>query len=291
MQQGCQEPPARRGITLLEVLVVVAIAGLLMALLLGAVQQARSTSHRLDCSSRLRQAWLGMEQYQLAFGNYPTQFLHPYAYFIRPYIGAEGVNGSSQGFQLLRCPSDPWATGLTSPFTQISYLPSDGVRGDLRGERGIVGDHDDLSLVRRPRDIVDGLSNTAAMAERLALPEYTQAYWMLPESEWIRLQRTTAVHHESLRDFSDECILRPGDPHQQGVPVRHYNHIVPPNGNSCANGHLQGYASSFTATSLHRGGVNLSMADGALRFVSNSINREIWWAIGTIDGGEAHHEF
>jgi prepilin-type processing-associated H-X9-DG protein len=43
---------------------------------------------------------------------------------------------------------------------------------------------------------------------------------------------------------------------------------------------------STTATSRHPGGVNLTMADGSVRFVKNSVNIGSWRAIGTRNGGE-----
>jgi prepilin-type processing-associated H-X9-DG protein len=40
------------------------------------------------------------------------------------------------------------------------------------------------------------------------------------------------------------------------------------------------------ARSLHTGGVNVVMADGSVRFVSNSINQATFSALGTAMGGE-----
>ena len=40
------------------------------------------------------------------------------------------------------------------------------------------------------------------------------------------------------------------------------------------------------ATSLHPGGANVLMADGSAKFLKSSIARNIWWALGTRDGGE-----
>jgi prepilin-type processing-associated H-X9-DG protein len=43
---------------------------------------------------------------------------------------------------------------------------------------------------------------------------------------------------------------------------------------------------TFTATSNHPGGVNVLMLDGQVRFVSNSVDRTIWWAVGSKAGQE-----
>jgi prepilin-type processing-associated H-X9-DG protein len=42
----------------------------------------------------------------------------------------------------------------------------------------------------------------------------------------------------------------------------------------------------FAARSLHFGGVNVAMADGSIRFVSESIDRETWRGLGTIAGSD-----
>lgn len=277
---------SRRGMTLLEVLVVIAITGLLLALLLGAVQRARSASQRIDCASRLRQVWLGVDLYEETYGNFPTQFLHPMQPFIRPYLEDHG-DGNFMPF--LRCPADPYATG-DAGMSRCSYLPCDGVRGDLPNMQGIVGSHEGDFPVRLARDVVDGLSQTAGVAEKLAVPEDFQS-GNVPEELWIRLTRRTAVHHTSMEEFADECQFRAQQPNAQGVPVVLYNHIMTPNGNSCGNGFQEGYASAFTASSLHGGGVNVSMADGAVRFVSDGIDRKTWWALGTINGNEVLGDF
>jgi prepilin-type N-terminal cleavage/methylation domain-containing protein/prepilin-type processing-associated H-X9-DG protein len=43
---------------------------------------------------------------------------------------------------------------------------------------------------------------------------------------------------------------------------------------------------SYGASSAHPGGVNAAMADGSVRFVKSSIAQNIWWSLGTRNGGE-----
>ena len=61
-----------RGMTLVELLMVIAIIGLLVAMLLPAVQSARETSRRLSCTNNLKQIALGMQSHVAANGAFPT---------------------------------------------------------------------------------------------------------------------------------------------------------------------------------------------------------------------------
>jgi prepilin-type N-terminal cleavage/methylation domain-containing protein/prepilin-type processing-associated H-X9-DG protein len=62
----------RRGLTLVELLAVIAIIGMLVGMLLPAVQAARESARRSDCASRLRQVGLALHQYQSSMGRLPA---------------------------------------------------------------------------------------------------------------------------------------------------------------------------------------------------------------------------
>ncbi len=103
------------GFSLVELLIVIAIMGILVALLLPAIQAAREAARRTQCSSNLHQLGLAIQTYHDVQGVYPPAYIgSPYATGTIAGVGfPDGNANGPSGFA--------WGT-LILPFLEESNL-------------------------------------------------------------------------------------------------------------------------------------------------------------------------
>lgn len=287
--------PQRFGVTIVEVLVVIGLIGVLIGLLVPAVQQSREAARRITCVGHQKQIGIALHQHLATFGRFPADnedclswqvklmpMLEQAELFEQIRVAAKGCwNPEStialeriQGgiaIPVYRCPSDP-----DSGKGSTNYLGNSGP-GFHRSENGTI-----TLKAATDADFVDGLSNTAAVSEclvglgkqpinHLPVPAESLAEW---KSLFVPACRSEAESQRFPGAYMGLRILEPG------YPSTVYAHILEPGANSC-KGKGGGTATMIsTPRSNHRSGVNLLMADGSVVFQSYTVDVRIWRQIG-----------
>ncbi len=290
----------RRGFTLIELLVVIAIIGVLIGLLLPAVQAAREAARRAQCVNNIKQLSLAAANYESANGSYPPGMLYTAgsygaSCFVRmlPFMEQSaiysGYNFSTTAAKInytadstlistLHCPSDPTAFTSTpyNPFLIYTLPPT--IQNPIQyhthycvnegpyltiGQKfdqsyKFVTDPAQVAAARGPiawcagfpvASVTDGTSNTMMFSEN--------GHGFLDPANQ---SRNHLWDSGGLNCWDFEALLPPNWFH-------HYSDIA--NDPTRVSG---SYLALTNAMSFHPGGANVSMCDGSVRFIRDSID-------------------
>lgn len=321
----------RSGFTLVELLVVIAIIGVMVGLLLPAVQAAREAARRMTCQNHLKQIALSLHSYQSTHQRLPgigtttaTNYSIPYA--VLPYIEQENLKN-------LFSPDEPLfffvGTSTINPVQQpaartvvpLFLCPSDGqeaVNGNYNsaefaglnymsnGGSGLGVGYD----TRFPTDgmfwagsrvdlgsVADGTSNTLLLGETLRGygSNTSGSAPMDPRrqaSSQVGVARPVSGQQGHNPPLTEEmCAVASSWIGDRGIswmwgqaPKSTFTARLAPNATlpDCSSNGI----GIFKTSSSHAGGVNVALADGSVRLVSDSIDLGIWRGLATRAGGE-----
>jgi prepilin-type N-terminal cleavage/methylation domain-containing protein/prepilin-type processing-associated H-X9-DG protein len=311
----------RPGFTLVELLVVIAIIGVLVALLLPAVQAARESARRTQCTNQIKQWALSLHNHHDVLGQLPfgsTNDAHvnrrkTWVLFVWPYIEANTL--ADKGDSTVPFYNPPYTihgtlTGLCGQSMKLYYCPSDakGNRfqssGTYQRVRGnfVVNWGNALYDDTRPDP-----TGTATMTGSNFGPFYHQnGNRATPGIVKLRDisdgASNTLLLSETLMALVDTDNDWRGDIHNDDGIFRFHTVITPnssapdlissttfftPN-NDPAMPVALGSPQRAAARSRHPNGVNAALCDGSVRFFTNSISLAAWGALGTMAGGDVN---
>lgn len=287
------DPAYRPGLTLIELLVSLGVLALLTALILPAVQQARAAARRVECADNLRQLALASHLHEDLHGVLvpPAHPVRTLIELVVPTFRPPAVSDAAS--DLSECPADFMSGEGTA---QMNYHACEGL-----GPAGPGVLTHPVFAAAAPRDVRDGLSQTALLSERLAgldLPGRKRAAGRAADHPrrgmWHPL-RTPAgrlgLDAECRPGRVDRGDLHYSTSHDYGGQSDRYDHVLTPNRLSCKvesyrDGGLFSPVGANTASSDHAGGVNVAYGDGRVTLVSDAIDLAPWRAAGTVAGGE-----
>lgn len=291
------------GFTLVELLVVIAIIGILIGMLLPAVQMVREAARRITCSNNMRQQTIACLNHESAFGGFPAVYLSGnqpgWVTAILPFIEQgnlsnlwpDGLNPDNTNWQ------DPSLTDVVSTVLPFMSCPSSAEGGKVLGPpefsfTAATADYaaavsfnidlyrqlfpsSSLSDTTSPMQVgrigslsgvTDGTSNTILTVEMAGRP-----YWYLRGGR----KSTSTTNNPRTYGFGFWA-------HNNAHNISTFN----------ADGSDRGIESAintsnqFGVYAFHPGGATVALSDGSVHFKSSATSPQVLASLITRSGGE-----
>lgn len=315
----------RNAFTLIELLVVIAIIGVLISLLLPAVQKVREAANRAKCANNLKQIGLALHNYLDGNSSFPPTITVPRSGSantwsaqarLLPYMEQDNLYNqinfnapystqplvSANRIAVYVCPSEPNDKGKPNHYI-MNYAANAGTWQVFNPATGQGGDGAFAPNAKlAPRDFLDGLSNTVAFAEVKAytsqLVNGTPSGTIPPSSPAeIASFGGTFRKETGHTEWVDGKVLETGFtatfPPNTYVPYVDSGATYDVDFSSAAETNTSNQVSyaAITARSYHSGLVNSLLMDGSVRSMRNGISSEVWRGLCTRAGGEVLSDF
>lgn len=264
----------RNAFTLVELLVVIAIIGILIGMLLPAVQSVREAARRAVCSNHLKQMALAIHNYESAFEHFPDGGLNWYSprakkdggiqmapnqtwgwmYQLLPHLEENNLYQIADDAEVMRTPVDtyfcPSRRGMTvlgkvramNDYAGNGGLENPGTGGWSNGQYGGVIVRSGSVDPRAFRDITDGTSNTIMIGEKAVNPAHFLTFSCSDNEGYVAGWDWDTIRWGSQLPIADlkanSCELRFG--------------------------------------SSHPGGSNFALVDGSIQFVSFVVDPQVF---------------
>lgn len=233
--------------------------------------------------------------------------MRDYPYDSQGWFGGANQAAQSSRLPVFNCPSNPYA--ISGGQANFTYAINTGIQGVYNGQGfGYNNQHNGLSSYQGAgwsgwvscddrvnfANISDGTSNTVAYAEFVidgggTPPKYQVKTWA--GDSWTQtpaqMRAACKANYVPATNTNNNSGRNPERGASWawsfvGVGAT-YNHTMAPNDVSCHGDGGSDWLGGglFAAQSIHSGGVNVLMTDGAVRFVSESVNYDTWLAIGS----------